>query len=83
MNIANRKAPKLHLGKSEWVVLGAIFVYSFIPVVGGLIRVLELVGGPQIAPANARALLAPFKIQKGLSLSQAVKQLCYCSFGRQ
>jgi hypothetical protein len=62
MNIANRKAPKLHLGKSEWVVLGAIFVYSFIPVVGGLIRVLELAGGPQIAPENPRALLAPMPI---------------------
>ena len=30
-----------------------------------------------------RALLAPSGIQKGLSLSQAVKQSCYCSFGLQ
>ncbi len=50
------------LRKSEWVLFGLIFVYSFIPVVGGLIRVLELAGGPQIAPANPRALLAPTPI---------------------
>ncbi len=58
----NRKVPKLHLGKSEWVVLGIILVYSFIPVFGGLIRVFELAGGPQIAPENPRALLAPLPI---------------------
>lgn len=58
----NRKVPKLRLGKSEWVVLGVLFVYSFIPVFGGLIRVLELAGGPQIAPENPRALLTPLPI---------------------
>lgn len=62
MITANRKTPKLRLGKSEWVMLGVIFVYSFIPVVGGLIRVFELAGGPQIAPQNSRALLAPLPI---------------------
>jgi uncharacterized membrane protein len=58
----NRKVPKLRLGKSEWVVLGLVLVYSFIPVFGGLIRVFELAGGPQIAPENPRALLAPLPI---------------------
>ena len=58
----SRKARKIHLTKSEWVVFGVIFVYSFIPAFGGLIRVLELAGGPQIAPANPRALLAPTPI---------------------
>jgi hypothetical protein len=62
MITANRKAPKLRLGKSEWVVLGVIFVYSFIPVVGGLIRILELAGGPQIAPENPRASVTPTPI---------------------
>ncbi len=62
MMTANRKTPRLHLGKPEWVVLGVILVYSFIPVVGGLIRVLELAGGPQIAPENPRASLAPTPI---------------------
>lgn len=59
---ANRKTPKLRLEKSEWVILVAIFFYSFIPVVGGLIRVLELAGGPQIAPENPRASFTPTPI---------------------
>ncbi len=57
-----RKTPTIHLKKTEWVVFGVIFAYSFIPVFGGLIRVLELAGGPQIAPQNPRALLAPTPI---------------------
>lgn len=52
----------IRLRKAEWAVLGLIFVYSFIPAFGGLIRVLELAGGPQIAPVNPRALLAPTPI---------------------
>ncbi|WP_375589197.1 DUF2306 domain-containing protein [Hoeflea alexandrii] len=51
--------PMVRLRKSEWVLLGLVFVYSFIPAFGGLIRILELAGGPQIAPENPRALLAP------------------------
>lgn len=58
----NRKSPAIHLTKSEWIVFGVILVYSFIPVIGGLIRVLELAGGPQIAPENSRAMLAPLPI---------------------
>ena len=62
MMSSNRKAPMIHLSKSEWIVFGVIFVYSFIPAFGGLIRVLELAGGPQIAPPNPRALLIPTPI---------------------
>jgi hypothetical protein len=56
------RCPMVRLKKSEWAFLGIIFAYSFIPAVGGLIRVLELAGGPQIAPENPRALLAPLPI---------------------
>ncbi|MGB3626387.1 MAG: DUF2306 domain-containing protein [Henriciella sp.] len=50
------------LSRSEWTLLACIMVYSFIPAVGGLIRVLELAGGPAIAPENPRALSDPFPI---------------------
>lgn len=50
------------LKKSEWVLVFFIFVYSFIPTFGGLFRVLELGGGPAIAPENLRALAMPFPI---------------------
>ena len=50
------------VSRSEWTLLAIIMVYSFIPVVGGLIRVLELAGGPAIAPENPRALSDPLPI---------------------
>ena len=50
------------LSKSEWAILIFIVVFSFIPTFGGLIRVLELAGGPAIAPDNPRASAMPFPI---------------------
>lgn len=50
------------LNKYEWAVLVFVVVYSFIPTFGGLIRLLELAGGPAIVPTNPRALAAPFPI---------------------
>jgi hypothetical protein len=50
------------LTKSEWGFLTLIFIYSAIPVMGGLIRLLELAGGPAIAPENLRALANPLPI---------------------
>lgn len=50
------------LRKSEWTLLAVIFVYSFIPAFGGLLRGLELAGGPTIIPENPRALAAPIPI---------------------
>lgn len=50
------------LSKFEWTILALIFVYSFIPAFGGLLRVLELAGGPAIVPENPRALAIPFPI---------------------
>lgn len=46
----------------EWAILGATFVYSLIPTLGGLIRLLELAGGPALAPENPRALAVPLPI---------------------
>ena len=51
-----------HLKRTEWIAFALIVAFSFIPVIGGLIRVLELAGGPQIAPENPRALLSPAPI---------------------
>ena len=50
------------LRKFEWTILALIFVYSFVPAFGGLLRVLELAGGPAIIPENPRALAVPFPI---------------------
>lgn len=50
------------LSRSEWVILVITLAYSFIPVFGGLFRILELAGGPVVAPENLRALTAPLPI---------------------
>lgn len=50
------------LSRSEWALLAVIVVYSLGPTVGGLVRMLELSGGPAIAPPNPRALADPLPI---------------------
>lgn len=57
--INNARTP---LSKLEWTVLLLLFVFSFIPVFGGFIRIFELVGGPMIGPQNPRALADPAPI---------------------
>ena len=64
------------LNRSEWAVLGALVIYSFIPVVGGLIRLLELAGGPAIAPENLRALAAPVPI-----ILHILSSILFCILG--
>ncbi|MFK8004236.1 MAG: DUF2306 domain-containing protein [Polyangiales bacterium] len=66
----------VRLKRSEWVLLGLIGVYTFIPAVGGLIRVLELAGGPQIAPPNPRALHAPAPI-----ILHLISSIVFCLVG--
>lgn len=50
------------LSNREWAILATIIVFSFTPSFGGLVRVLELSGGPAIIPANPRALAEPLPI---------------------
>lgn len=50
------------LSRLDWTILLIISVYSFIPVIGGLLRILELAGGPGVAPENLRALADPVPI---------------------
>ena len=50
------------VSRSEWTLFALIMLYSLVPTVGGLLRVLELAGGPAIIPENPRALSDPFPI---------------------
>lgn len=43
----------------EWVISISIVAYSSIPALGGMIRLLELAGGPALAPENPRILADP------------------------
>lgn len=48
--------------RSEWTLLAALLFYSFIPAVGGLFRIPELLGGTAIMPPNPRAMIDPVPI---------------------
>jgi len=50
------------LTRREWAFLALIFAYSFIPTVGGLFRIPELLGGPAVVPVNPRAVTDPVPI---------------------
>ena len=43
----------------EWALLARILAFSIVPTLGGLLRVVELGGGPTIIPENPRALANP------------------------
>ena len=40
--------------KKELAILASLFVLSFIPVLGGTVRVFEIVGSPAVLPVNPR-----------------------------
>ena len=67
---------KTRIGKREWALLAFIIIYSFIPTFGGLVRVVELLGGPAIAPNNPRALAAPFPI-----VAHILSSFVFCILG--
>jgi hypothetical protein len=50
------------LNRPEWLLLVTLVVYSFIPAVGGLLRMLEFAGGPAFVPPNPRAVVEPFPV---------------------
>ena len=47
------------LTKRAWTILVSLVVYWSIPALGGMIRLLELAGGPALAPENPRVLADP------------------------
>lgn len=46
----------------DHAVLAAIVVCSLVPVLGGALRVIELLGGPSVAPASPRASEMPLPV---------------------
>lgn len=52
----------LRLKKSEWATLVGLLFLSVVPCVGGLVRLVELAGGPEVMPENPRVRLAPVPV---------------------
>ena len=64
------------LKRGEWALLGFLFIFSFVPVFGGLLRVIEIIGGPQIIPENPRVLEAPIP-----AALHVISSFVFCVFG--
>ena len=52
----------LRLKKSEWAILGGLLFLSFVPCLGGLLRVIELTVGLEGMPENPRVRMAPVPV---------------------
>ena len=64
------------LSRREWAILAIILVYSFIPAFGGLLRVIELAGGPVIVPENPRAVADPLPV-----VMHIISSFLFCVLG--
>ena len=64
------------LKRGEWALFGSLFIFSFVPVFGGLLRVIEIAGGPQILPENLRVMEAPIP-----TALHVISSLVFCVFG--
>jgi len=49
----------INISTREWALFSSLLAYSLVPAFGGLLRVIELGGGPAIVPENPRALGDP------------------------
>ncbi len=50
------------ISSREWMFLAIVLVYSLVPTFGGLFRIVELLDGHAILPANSRALAYPLPV---------------------
>lgn len=48
--------------RSEWLITAGLIAFSFVPVLAGSIRLIELGSGAQITPGNARFFTSPLPI---------------------
>jgi uncharacterized membrane protein len=64
------------LRRADWLIPVGLFVLALLPLVPGALRLLELGGGPQIMPANARISAIPLP-----AVIHIVGAIVYCLVG--
>jgi uncharacterized membrane protein len=62
--------------KADWLIPAGLLALSFIPIVGGGLRVVQLAGGPQIVPEHARFAAAPWPV-----VLHILSSVVYCVLG--
>ena len=64
------------ISKKEWAFLGGIFVFSFIPLFGGIARLFELAGVGSVLPPNPRVVAVPAPV-----VIHIFSVIAYCLLG--
>jgi hypothetical protein len=62
--------------KSDWIIPAGLIALSFIPIVAGIFRVVQLGAGAEIVPENARFFAAPLPV-----VLHIVSSVIYCVLG--
>jgi uncharacterized membrane protein len=62
--------------KADWLIPAGLIALSFIPTVAGALRIVQLGGGAEITPGNARFFAAPLPV-----VLHIVSSVIYCVFG--
>ena len=62
--------------KADWLIPVGLLALSFIPMVGGTFRLIQLAAGAQITPDNARFFAAPWPV-----VLHIVSASLFCVFG--
>lgn len=62
--------------KSEWLIPTGLIVLSVIPVIAGIVRLVQLVGGAEITPDNTRFFAAPLPV-----VLHIISSVFYCVLG--
>jgi hypothetical protein len=66
----------MKLKRKEWFIITSLFLFSFIPTFGGLVRILDLTTKSNFIPINSRALAAPIPI-----IIHIITSFIFCIFG--
>lgn len=56
------KSPNKHVDKRDWLIPVGLLAISFIPIVAGVLRMVQLAAGTAITPENDRFVTAPMPI---------------------
>ena len=62
--------------KAEWLIPGGLIALGFVPALAGSIRMIQLAGGAQVTPEDARFFAAPWPV-----VLHIVSALIYCILG--
>jgi uncharacterized membrane protein len=65
-----------HMRKAEWLIPAGLIALSIVPALAGTIRLIQLGGGAQVVPENARFFAVPWPVS-----AHILSAVIYCVLG--